>query len=91
MRTTLTLDDNLVSSLKRKAAQKHIPFKTMVNQTLQLGLLAMEKPEQERKSHVTKARSLKPKTGYDLDRIGQIADEIEGEQRMREDNDPSGR
>ena len=89
MRTTLTLDDNLASSLKKKAAEKRIPFKTMVNQALQLGLLAMEKPEKDRERHLTQTRSLKPKTGYDLDRLGQIADEIEDTQRMLRDNDPS--
>jgi len=84
MRTTLTLDDNLAISLKKKAAQKRVPFKTMVNQALQLGLLAMEKPEQDGKGYVTRTRSLKPKAGYDLDNLGRIAEEIEDEDRMKE-------
>jgi hypothetical protein len=90
MRTTLTLDDNLTASLKKKAAQKRIPFKTMVNLALHLGLLAMEKPEQDGKSYVTRTRSLKPKAGYDPDRLGQIADEIEDEERISKGSDPSG-
>jgi hypothetical protein len=91
MRTTLTLNDNLASSLKKKAAEKHMPFKTIVNQALQLGLMAMEKPERNRKQYRTEAHSLKPKAGYDLDRIGQIMDELEDEEQMRKKNDPAGR
>ena len=80
MRTTLTLDDNLLLTLKRKAAESNIPFKTIVNQTLQRGLEVMETPlTTPGEKYHTQARSLKLKTGYDLDKLGQIADEMEDE------------
>ncbi len=79
MRTTLTLDDSLLLTLKRKAAERNIPFKTLVNQTLQRGLEAMETPLAPGQKYHTQARSLKMKQGYDLDKLGQIADEMEDE------------
>jgi len=75
MRTTLTLHDNLIRNLKKKAAEKNVPFKTIVNQALQLGLEAMETPHPDTgKKHQTLTRSLQPKPGYDLDRLDRIAE-----------------
>ena len=82
MRTTITLDETLVATLKRKAAEKKIPFKTLIHQTLNLGLEAMETNTGPENHSVTKPRSLKQKPGYDLDALGQIADEFEDEARM---------
>jgi hypothetical protein len=84
MRTTLTLDDNLLLTLKRKAAENNVPFKTIVNQTLQLGLEVMEKPLTPKEKYHTPTRSLKLKTGYDLDKLGKIADEMEDEEGVKQ-------
>ncbi|MDA3939672.1 MAG: hypothetical protein PF693_10215 [Spirochaetia bacterium] len=77
MRTTLTLNDNLILILKKKALENNVPFKTMVNQTLQLGLEAMEKPVKYKQKYKTPTRSLHLGTGYDHDKLGQISEEIE--------------
>lgn len=42
MRTTLTLDDHLLQTLKREAAERNVSFKTMVHQALQIGPRALE-------------------------------------------------
>lgn len=85
MRTTLTLHDNLIRNLKRKAAEKNVPLKTIVNQALQLGLEAMETPHPDTgQKYQTPTRSLKPKPGYDLDRLGRIAEEFEDEKRIKQ-------
>ncbi len=84
MRTTVTLDDSLLLTLKRKAAEKNIPFKTIVNQALQRGLEAMETPAASKQKYQTPARSLKLKPGYDLDKLGQIADEMEDETKLKQ-------
>ncbi len=73
MRTTLTLDDNLLITLKKKAAEKKIPFKTLVNQVLQRGLEDMETAAEPEQKYRTQVKSLGLKSGYDLDKIGQIA------------------
>lgn len=44
MRTTLTVDDALLSLLKKRAAERDVTLKTVVNQALRLGLDAMERP-----------------------------------------------
>ena len=77
MRTTLTLDDNLLQNLKKKAVEYNIPFKTIVNQTLQRGLEVMEAAPKLEKKYKTQGRSLKAKSGYDLNKLGQIIDEME--------------
>ncbi|MCK5251018.1 MAG: hypothetical protein KAJ98_13695 [Spirochaetaceae bacterium] len=79
MRTTLTIDDNLLLSLKRKAAERNIPFKTLVNQVLHRGLEVMDTPFTPGQKYYTQARSLKLKQGFDHDTLGQIADEMEDE------------
>lgn len=89
MRTTLTLEDHLVRALKQKAAEKNVPFKVMVHQALQLGLQSMNTVDGPHTGYVTEPRSLKPRTGTDLDRLGQIADEIEDESTIRDHYDPS--
>ncbi len=83
MRTTLTLDDNLLLTLKKKAVEYNVPFKTIVNQTLQRGLEVMESTPKLKQKFKTEGRSLKAKPGYDLDKLGQLADEIEDEQKFK--------
>ena len=78
------MDDSLILTLKRKAAEKNIPFKTIVNQALQRGLEAMETPPASKQKYQTPTRSLKLKPGYDLDKLGQIADEMEDETRLKQ-------
>ena len=85
MRTTLTLDDNLLLTLKRKAVEYNIPFKTVVNQTLQRGLEVMEAPTIAKQKYKTLGRSLNIKPGYDLNKLGQLADEMEDEARFKEE------
>lgn len=78
MRTTLTLDDDLAGLLKRRAQELGVPFKEAVNRTIRAGLGEAAKP----------ARGQAPKTvphsfgfrpGIDLDKLGQLADELEAE------------
>jgi hypothetical protein len=78
MRTTLTIDDDLAGLLKRRARELGIPFKEAVNRTIRAGLGEAAKG----------ARGPAPKTvphsfgfrpGVDLDKLSQIADELEAE------------
>ncbi len=55
MRTTLTLDDDVASLLKKEARKSGEPFKQVVNRFLRLGLTA--KPA-ARKPFVVKPRNL---------------------------------
>lgn len=80
MRTTLTLDDSLVSRLKKQAADLDIPFKTLVTQALQLGLNEIANPKKGAGMYKTETKSLGPAVGIDLDKIGRFADTLEDEE-----------
>ncbi len=78
MRTTLTLDDDLAGLLKQRAQELGVPFKEAVNRTIRAGLgqasLARKRPAPKTVPH-----SFGFRPGVDLDKLGQLADELEGE------------
>ncbi|MBI2320217.1 MAG: DUF2191 domain-containing protein [Betaproteobacteria bacterium] len=93
MRTTLTIDDDLAGLLKQRARELGIPFKDAVNRTIRAGLGEAAKAR----------RGVAPKTvphsfgfrpGVDLDKLGQLADELEAEAfaaSAKRSNDPARR
>ena len=76
MRTTLTLDDDLAGMLKARAQQLGIPFKEIVNRALRTGLGAETKPPR-RVVPKTIPHSFGFRPGIDLDKLNQLADELE--------------
>ena len=48
MRTTLTIDDDLVRQLREKAHQTGSPFKEAVNKAIKAGLEQIDKPRQKK-------------------------------------------
>ena len=78
MRTTLTLDDDLAGLLKRRAREFGIPFKEAVNRTIRAGMgeAAATRPYPAPK---TISHSFGFRPGIDLDKLGQLADELEAE------------
>jgi hypothetical protein len=44
MRTTLTVEDGLLTELKQVAARQRVPFKQVVDQALRAGLAAIQRP-----------------------------------------------
>jgi hypothetical protein len=78
MRTTLTLDDDLAGLLKRRARELGIPFKEAVNRTIRAGMgeaAATRRPPPPK----TISHSFGFRPGIDLDKLGQLADELEAE------------
>ncbi len=78
MRTTLTIDDDLAGILKRRARELGIPFKEAVNRTIRAGLGEVAKPRRGA-APKTAPHSFGFKPGIDLDKLGQLADELEAE------------
>jgi hypothetical protein len=78
MRTTLTIDDDLAGLLEQRARETGMSFKETVNRTLRAGLgeAARAKPG---KAPKTVPHSFGFKPGIDLDKLGQLADELEAE------------
>lgn len=75
MRTTLTLDDDVATLLKKEARKSGEPFKQVVNRYLRLGLTT--KPP-ARKPFVVKPFNLGPPTGLSFDNIGELLEVLEG-------------
>lgn len=78
MRTTLTLDDDLAAILQRESQLKGLSFKQVVNATLRRGLHA-DSGRTRSPRVVTRPHAFGFKAGVDLDRLNQLADELEAE------------
>jgi hypothetical protein len=78
MRTTLTLDDDLAGLLKRRARELGIPFKEAVNRTIRAGM-GEAAATRRHPAPKTISHSFGFKPDIDLDKLGQLADELEAE------------
>jgi hypothetical protein len=83
MRTTLTLDDDLMKSLQGKARRTGETWKDVVNSTLRIGLRAGEKPAPALPRFEVKAKGGSFRAGVDLLRLNQLNDELEIEEFQR--------
>jgi len=79
MRTTLTLDDDVVALLTRIQADRKATLKEVVNTALRTGLIEMEKPDQPRERFQTKQFNTGKCALPNLNRIGDVLAWLEGE------------
>jgi hypothetical protein len=77
MRTTLTLDDDIAALLQQRAQQLGLSFKDVVNKTLRAGLGEAGRRPQRPPKTIPHAYGFRP--GVDLDKLNQLADELEAE------------
>jgi hypothetical protein len=77
MRTTLTLDPDVVQLLKEEAARQRRPFKQVVNEALRRGLMAPARTARSRYRVTPHETSLRP--GIDPGALNRLADELEDE------------
>jgi hypothetical protein len=82
MRTTLTIDDDLIRKLRENAHEKGVPFKEIVNQALKVGLVHLDKPKRI-KPYKCKTFSLGYPPSADLDHALNLADRLESEEIAR--------
>ncbi len=82
MRTTLTIDDDLVRELRAKAHKTASPFKEIVNKAIRAGLENIDKPKQI-KPYKCKTYSLGYPPSADLDHALNLADRLESEEISR--------
>lgn len=83
MRTTLTIDDQLATALKKRAFETGRSFKDVVNEALRLGLdagRALPKPRPYRIKPVSLGR---PLPGIDLTKANRLAGDLEDEEYAR--------
>lgn len=79
MRTTLTIEDDVLDRARSLAQRLHSPFRQVVNEALRAGLQAVEEPARVR-PYRTHPRKLGLKTGRSLDNIQELIAQIEGEE-----------
>jgi len=82
VRTTLTLDDDLAALLRKRAKELDISFKEIVNRVIRSGLgeriLRSDHPVPKTIPH-----SFGFNPGLDLDKLNQLADELESEEFLK--------
>ncbi|HEY4902923.1 MAG TPA: CopG family transcriptional regulator [Candidatus Sulfotelmatobacter sp.] len=78
MRTTLTLDDDVASLLKKEARKSGEPFKQVVNRFLRLGLTA--KPAAQKPFKV-KPWNMQAPPGLSFDNVHELLDALDGPER----------
>jgi hypothetical protein len=76
-RTTITLDEDVLAKLKAEMRKTGKSFKETVNETLRSGLFTQTKVDAS-KPFVIHAKDMKLKPGYNLDKVWELIDEIEG-------------
>jgi hypothetical protein len=78
MRTTLTIDDDVMDRARAVAERLHAPFRRVVNEALRAGLQVVEKP-QGIHPYQTHPSKMGLKAGRSLDNIQELLAQIEGE------------
>ena len=82
MRTTLTLDRDVAERLRSEDRRTGKSLKAAVNEALRLGLALSGKPPRAPRFEV-QPHPFGFKPGIDLDRLNQLADELEVEEAAR--------
>ncbi len=77
VRTTLTLEDDVIAKIRAEMRRSGRSFKETVNDLLRAALTA-RRDQKAVEPFVIKARPLGLKPGFDFDCVAQLLDEIEG-------------
>ena len=83
MRTTLTIEPDVEQVFLREVRRTDKSMKAVVNDALRVGLGMRSKPPRPRRFKVQPhAFAFKP--GIDVDRLNQLVDELEADERARQ-------
>jgi len=82
MRTTLTLDDGIARQLKEMAHRADLPFKTVVDKVLRVGIETLDRPAR-RKPYRARTFKLGEPGGLDLDKALGLASRLEDQEIAR--------
>lgn len=78
MRTTLTIDDDVLEKARLVAAKRRKPFRRVVNEALRAGLQTL-KDEPQTRLYQTRPHKMGLKAGFSLDNIQELLAQAEGE------------
>lgn len=79
MRTTLSIDDDVLEKARLAAEKSHRPLRRVINEALRAGLGAIALPPATA-PYVTRAHKMGLKPGRDLDNIQELLAQVEGEE-----------
>ena len=79
MRTTLSLEEDVLHRAREISERTKTSFRHVVNEALRKGLDSIEPPQKNR-PYVTPSRKMGLKPGKSLDNINDLLAEIEGEE-----------
>ena len=82
MRTTITIDDDLMQELRKRAHQGNLRLKEVINDTIRYGLKAAAGAGQSER-YVCPVFSLGNPSSYNLDRALDLAEHLESEEITR--------
>ncbi len=78
MRTTITLDNDVLERARAISVKLRTPFKTVINEALRTGLDHVQQPGKCRR-YKTKPHAMGVKAGRNIDNIQELLAQIEGE------------
>ena len=78
MRTTLSIDDDVLDRARAIATKLRRPFRSIVNEALRAGLDQMEVPALQR-PYKTEPHAMGLRSGRNLDNVQKLLARIEGE------------
>lgn len=81
MRTTVTLDDDLAELLRRRARERDVPFKRVLNEAIRAGVAG---GVPNAKPYTMRPRKLGVRPGVDLTKALRLAAELEDAEVIRE-------
>lgn len=82
MRTTVTLDRDVAEGLDKEMRRSRRGLKATINEALRRGLRLGTRPP-KRSPFKVRPQALGVKPGIDLDRVNQLVDELDTEERVR--------
>jgi hypothetical protein len=83
MRTTLTVDDDLMRALREEALESGLPLKRVVNRALRRGL-GRARPSPRHRRYRSPTYALGRVTHYDLDKALALASSLEDAETARD-------
>ncbi len=79
MRTTLTIDDDVLDRARALSERLHTPFRAVINEALRAGLQSVEQPARKRE-YQTVPHAMELQRGYNLDNIQDLLAQLDGEE-----------
>lgn len=80
MRTTLSIDDDVLDEARSISERTKKPFRSVVNEALRQGLRILDAPQPQR-PYVTEGRPLGLRAGLQIDNIQDVLSLLDGEGR----------